>query len=203
MASEQDNVLAVSEHSSEEFSGFSQSEVVDVPVRGKKKLSKKPSLKVKDKKVKDKSKGIKPTEKQSGSNIVQPGPSIFDITSLCFSDIVQLRNLLGIKEPQQTCTQQNDVFASDDDLHSYFGYQLDNLPKLSVEFDPQDLSGGESPRPKPKNISTDLSSALFSSEKENVQETDDWDLPKLKIPEKGKPIAKSLEELINTACTSQ
>ena len=116
---------------------------------------------------------------------------------------MQLRNLLGIKEPQQTCTQQNDVFASDDDLHSYFGYQLDYLPKLSIEFNPQDLSGGESPRPKPKNISTDLSSALFSNEKENVQETDDWDLPKLKIPEKGKPIAKSLAELINTACTSQ
>ena len=59
MASEQDDVLAVSEHSSEEFSGFSQSEIVDVPVRRKKKLSKKPSPK-----VKDKNKGITPTEKQ-------------------------------------------------------------------------------------------------------------------------------------------
>ena len=156
MASEQEDVLAVSEHSSEEFSGFSQSEVVDVPVCGNKKLSKKPSSK-----VKDKNKGIKPTEKQSGSNVVQPGTSNFDITSLSSLDIVQLRNSLSIKEPQQTCTQQNDVFASDDELHSYFGYQLDNLPKLSVEFYPQDLSGGESPRPKPKNISTDLSSALF------------------------------------------
>ena len=65
------------------------------------------------------------------------------------------------------------------------------------------MSGGESPRPKPKNISTDLSSALFSSDEENVQDNEDWDLPKLKILEKGKPMAKSLAEVINTACTSQ
>ena len=30
-----------------------------------------------------------------------------------------------------------------------------------------------------------------------------WQLPKLKIPEKGDPISQSLASLINAACTSQ
>lgn len=55
-----------------------------------------------------------------------------------------------------------------------------------------------------------MSDALFRADNVNppvigVQENDDdyWDLPKLKVPEKGKAISESFAKMINVACTSQ
>lgn len=52
-----------------------------------------------------------------------------------------------------------------------------------------------------KDMSSNLCSALFDDDVS--ADVDGWDLPRLKIPEKGEAVAKSLANLINTACTSQ
>ena len=42
-----------------------------------------------------------------------------------------------------------------------------------------------------------------TSFEDDIADTDDWDLPKLKVPEKGEAVAKSLANMINTASTTQ
>ena len=49
-----------------------------------------------------------------------------------------------ITPPINTQATSGDL-ADDNDFQSYFGYKLDNLPRMSVEFDPDDLSDGDPP----------------------------------------------------------
>ena len=154
MASEQDDVLTVSDHSSDEFSGFSpvsDSGQVQKIKKNKSsgKIKGKPSLKIKRKENKE-NKGKAPV-KPSGSNVVRPITSKFDISSLKDGDISKLRELLGITPPINTQANSGDL-ADDNDFQSYFGYKLDSLPRMSVEFDPDDLSDGDPPVGKKRHV---------------------------------------------------
>ena len=133
-----------------------------------------------------------PTDK----NEVRSSPSSFDLNSLSTADIVKLRTLLGINPQSNTVIDQSEEQS---DIQALFGAPLENLPNMRVEFNPSDLSGGESPIWS-KYISNDMTHASFE---DDTAESDDWDLPKLKVPEKGEAVAKSLANMINTACTTQ
>lgn len=71
------------------------------------------------------------------------------------------------------------------------------MPNLKVRFDSADLSDSETPR----EISTELCDALFGSEEGEI--IDEWELPRLKAPEKGKAVSETLASKVNLACTSQ
>lgn len=75
-------------------------------------------------------------------------------------------------------------------------------PNLFVEIDREDVSDSDLERPLAKNLAKELESELFG-DSDNEEENDYWGLPKPKKMERSKPVANSLANLINTACTSQ
>ena len=78
------------------------------------------------------------------------------------------------------------------------------MPPLRVQFDLVDLSDGENPQNNQhgnRQISNELCDALFDTEEGDI--TDDWELPRLKAPEKGNPVSETLAKKVNLACTSQ
>ena len=114
--------------------------------------------------------------------------SLLDILKLSHNDISQL-------EPQ---------YADDEDIQSVFGDSLENKPLLHVQFEPADLSDRENPQNNQhgnRQISNELCYALFDTEEGEI--TDDWELPRLKVPEKGNPVSETLAKKVNLACTSQ
>ena len=137
------------------------------------------------------------------------------INRISSEDIDRLRQLLGVI-PQQL------PFAEEEDIETIFGDSLNNLPNLRIELTNEDSEGEldsvpvykqpKRPPLQPKAISNNLRAALFDENlqpgftgfsMETVFDNDiDWDLPKLKQPEKGPAISQSLANLINTACTS-
>ncbi|MCG8046745.1 MAG: hypothetical protein N0E48_14100 [Candidatus Thiodiazotropha endolucinida] len=142
--------------------------------------------------------------------------NIIDLDNLSNNDIMKLRQIIGV---------DNHEMADEEDIQYVFGDSLNNLPEVHVEFendgpdsDVEVFSSLENipPKPYPKRplraIENEINSALFepgstqnSSVGRNEVVTDDftWQLPKLKIPQKGQPISASLASLINVACTSQ
>ena len=113
---------------------------------------------------------------------------MLDILKLSHNDISQL-------EPQ---------YADDEDIQSVFGDSLENKPLLHVQFEPADLSDRENPQNNQhgnRQISNELCYALFDTEEGEI--TDDWELPRLKVPEKGNPVSETLAKKVNLACTSQ
>ena len=69
-----------------------------------------------------------------------------------------------------------------------------------MQVDSADISDGEMLHEGNRQLPDDLSKALFEGE-DSIE--DDWELPRLKAPEKGKAVSESLAKLINTSCTSQ
>ena len=94
---------------------------------------------------------------------------------------------------------QNEQNADENDSNSIFGQSLDNLPNIHVEVDRADISDSEIPREN-TNIPDNLTQALFEPE---AGEIVDWDLPRMKVTEKGKAISDSLAKLVNAVCLSQ
>ena len=121
----------------------------------------------------------------------ETSPSLLDITKLSDNDISKLREVLGIVPPQ---------YADEEDISSVFGDTLENLPSLHVQVDSADISVGEIIQEGNRQLPDNLSKALFESED---MVDDDWELPRLKAPEKGKAVSESLAKLTNTSCTSQ
>jgi hypothetical protein len=72
---------------------------------------------------------------------------------------------------------------------------LDPDEVYSVDDDQQNV---KDPGPRFNN---DLIDALFCSA-DDVNSDDEWPMPKLKAPEKDKPISHYLAALIKSACTS-
>ena len=97
-----------------------------------------------------------------------------DLSNLSETDIVKLREVLGIS------SVQNEHYADENDITSVFCQPLDNLPNIHVEVDRADISDTEIPG---ENIADNLTQALFEPEDGEIV---DWDLPRMKVPEKGR-----------------
>ncbi len=78
---------------------------------------------------------------------------------------------------------------------------MEELPNIHVEVDSADVSDGEHGRNI--NVSGDIGQALFEEGEIVELEGEDWELPKLRVPEKGKSIGNSLASMINMASTKQ
>ena len=96
-------------------------------------------------------------------------------------------------------TPQHRQYADENDIESVFGQSLENLPGLRVEVDNEDVVLEPEENPS-SNLVQNLSEALF-----DIVEVEAcyWEPPRLKAPEKGKPVSDSLARLINMSCTSQ
>lgn len=145
-------------------------------------------------------------ENKSGKSAALPlsvsNSPVLDLAKLSENDISKLREVLGIKSHQPE-------FAYEEDITSVFGDSLENMPPLHVEFDPADLSDGENPQTFRninkncnKQISNELSDALFDTEEGEIIGDDEWELPRLKAPEKGRSVSETLAKKVNIACTS-
>ncbi|KAH3889056.1 hypothetical protein DPMN_013104 [Dreissena polymorpha] len=102
------------------------------------------------------------------------------------NDIKSLRELLGIPSTE---TQ----YADDDDITSLFGTSLENLPRMTIEVDADQISDTDDVIKQRKRTNIDMSSALFDDDE---AECDTWELPRLKAPDKGKPISPSLAKRV-------
>lgn len=216
MGSERDEVLSLNDEEEGSFSGFSPLNLTrdtDSDMEPATSSKKKPKSVVS--KVTNKSRGAKTLVTKSNRGGIKkkaPVPSTsknkenvtvsqkgnlggFDISKLSSNDIVKLREVLGINN-NSINTQQ---YADDDDFQSVFGQSLDSLPNIHVEVDSGDISDTDMIR-GPSSMSKNLSQAMFEPEEGEIV---DWDLPKLKVPEKGKAISNSLAKMINVACTTQ
>ena len=131
---------------------------------------------VSSKKSSDKKSSDKKATKSSDS---MPTNKV-DLTSLTQEDIVELRNMLGLRTEE---------YPDAHDGPSGFS-QRENI---RVEIDADDISDSE----------VNFSNVLFGEEESENVSLDDWEMPKLKTPEKGKPVSDSLAKLINMACTAQ
>ena len=205
MGSEQDDVLSIHQLSDEngEFSGFSPvlSSERDEGIRplslGKKKkkvVSKKPKSKPKKTKSTLNKENAQASTSAAGSKTQSSASvaSAFDISKLSQADIDKLREVLGV-------TPQHTQYADENDIESVFGQSLENLPSLRVEVDNEDVVLEPEENPS-SNLNQNFSEALFDTVE---VEACDWEPPRLKAPEKGKPVSDSLARLINMSCTSQ
>ncbi|MCG7879446.1 MAG: hypothetical protein N0C90_24410 [Candidatus Thiodiazotropha endolucinida] len=202
---DKDDVLSLDgEEDSGEFSGFSPLKSPQPATsKGKKKI-------LADKTVK--SKVVRITKKRNNKEN-EPGESdalpinvkdspVLDLTKLSENDISKLREVLGINSHQP-------AYANEEDITSVFGDSLDNMPQLHIEFNPADLSDGETPQRRLnkngniRQISNELSDALFDNEEGEIIGDDEWELPRLKAPEKGQSVSTTLAKKVNVACTSQ
>ncbi|XP_053402373.1 uncharacterized protein LOC123549154 [Mercenaria mercenaria] len=84
------------------------------------------------------------------------------------------------------------------------------MPNIHVEVNPDDISDYEYPEGTQYdnvNTNTDVnkqfSNALFNDSCNSDPDDGVWELPKLKIPEKGKAVSDTLAKLINVSCTQQ
>ena len=208
MDSDRDDVLSLDEReTSGEFSGFSP---LNSPVHtSSKKKGKAPASKNKTNKKKgSKNSSVnKETQNVSVAEVNQArkqkdqGP-LLDITKLTVNDISKLREALGIHN-----IPQNTQYAEEDNIRSVYGDSLENMPPLHVQFDTADLSDGEIP-PTPdtsnnqstgnRQIASEMSDALFQPD----GDAEEWELPRLKAPEKGDPVSERLAEKVNMACVS-
>ena len=220
MANQGDEVL-LSDPNDSEFSGF---DPVDVAVQNGVNTQGKNKKKTKNKQVScssvtAKSSTSKSTKGSTSKTASQKGKNLIDIDNLSPEDISKLQEKLGMfSTPLESCD-----FADEEDIQSVFGDTLNNMPNLHIEVSNEDSeeelasapnrSKGHKRKPlQPVNIGNNLMDALFESPRENDIEANeneqvdydfDWELPRLKVPEKGSAIPQSLANLINTACTSQ
>ena len=108
-------------------------------------------------------------------------------------------------------------FVDEENIRTVFGDRLNNMPNLHIKVSNEESKEELVSAPRlskssklrllqPMNIGNNLVDALFKSPCENDNETNeneqvdnefDWDLPKLKVPEKGSAIPQSLANLIN------
>ena len=205
MASNEQDAVLTCDHSDKSFSGFSllsESEH-ELPCKESTTSSSKKtstaSGKKKDtpvekvcKKKKTSSK-MKNKSSDSGSSIVND----LDMSKLTQSDIMNLRTLLGIENPQLSDTDN----LENQDIQELYGHSLSNPRGLTVSIDRDDISGGESPLREPDKVIKDMTNAVFGES--DIDDVSEWELPRLKAPVKWKSVLKSLANLINIACTSQ
>lgn len=203
MSSDNDDVLSLGTGSETAFSGFSGDEVF-VPPKKAQKAKKMKSVVVKPgPSTSSKSDGVKgKTSKPSASakkdnkkcTTNKGDKPVIDISKLTGADIASLREVLGIEPARQARYDYSD----EPELETFFGQSLENLPNIQVEVDSADISEGEDL----ERVSQNIGQALFE-EGELVDENDEWELPRLRVPEKGKDVAGSLAKMINAASTSQ
>lgn len=187
------------------------------PVRGMGKTAVSTGKKKQTPKSSDKGKKCKSVEFSDS-----PGTSLssdkFDLNKLTEHDIQGLRTLLGISPP----IAQTSVLSTDDPFYGnyneYENLEVDSAddvytavpvlqrPNLRVEVDATDINI-EDDRTNVQNLSKEFSLAFDDQDIAFGPKVDSddavWDLPKLKVPEKGDPVNDSLASLINTAFTSQ
>lgn len=183
------DVLSLEDSSDDRsFSGFSE---VDSPAKkgkfkGKSKKGKNP---VQSSKLKNKSSDKRGLGQSSDK-------SLLDISKLTDEDIDTLRSLLGVGSSSEDKTAPaSEGCAARSKVN-------ERRPNLRIELDADDISEFDSEHEVlnedlPLGVNDKFSNVLFGDE-----ETE-WDLPKLKAPEKGKAISSSLAELINLSCTAQ
>ena len=218
-----------SECSASEFSGFSpESEIVDSPVRPKTRVKSLVFKKKKavvgtsgvDKKVKksDKKAEKQPKPKKSSSksktDIQSELSPVLDFSKLSQAEISNLRQVLGIKPTNEKTVPETGFYENYDDYDDQsqycepFDLQQRNFPNIhvTVENDDEEVDNSlqyDSNNNQKHNLGTDFVATLFkdsdANEKESEHQT--WDLPKLKIPDKGCAIDGSLAKLINTSCS--
>lgn len=209
---EEDVVLQITDPNDSDFSGFDPVDipVENVPVQKEKKGKKPKTTKTSTSSTAKTSSKTKNSQKASTSSTAPPAnqnEKLLDLDSLTDSDIEKLRELLGFPDP----------YNEEENLNYLFGDSLENLPNLHIELSPDSDEEQNKPKSnkqgkrqplKPAALSENLINAMFeeNSECNDSQSPPDcelWDLPKLKMPEKGPAVSESLANLINTACTSQ
>ena len=161
----------------------------------KKKVSKKPKSKPKKTKSTLNKENAQASTSAAGSKTQSSAivASAFDISKLSQADIDKLREVLGV-------TPQHTQYADENDIQPVFGQSLENLPSLRVsQVDNEDVVLEPEENPS-SNLNQNFSEALFDTVE---VEACDWEPPRLKAPEKGKPVSDSLARLINMSCTSQ
>lgn len=111
---------------------------------------------------------------------------------------LSLRPVLGIVpwsqfQPSESCVYE--ALAIEDDVS--LGTPLNELPNIHVEVDSANISDSENML----NLNKNFKKVLFGNSTDGAEIADVWDLPTLKASEKGKPVAESLANLVNLACT--
>lgn len=212
-SNEGDEVLQITDPNDSDFSGFDPVEIPleNVPVQKEKKGKKPKTTKNSTSSTAKSGSKTKNSQKASTSSTALSGnknEKLFDLDSLTDYDIEKLRELLGFPEPY--CEEEN--------INYLFGDSLENLPNLHIELSPDSDEEQKSKSQKqgtkqplqPAALTENLINAMFDNPSEQTEKSDCndsiselWDLPKLKVPEKGPAVSQSLANLINTACTSQ
>ena len=221
MAEERDDVLSLGGSDEEgsaasEFSGFEPEEVSG----GNSSKSTVPSGEVVSSEKSKKSKGhkTKPSESKKGKGPKGKGSksktsssrqkkgtlSAFGIENLSQEEISQLREVLGFNNmPHEE--EGPSVFDLYGPSPGNMTIECENEgPASDVEIVPENA-------PVTRPLNKQLKDALFgnsSEDKENEnqvlsEDEVEWQLPKLKAPNKGEAVSSSLADLINTACTKQ
>ena len=188
MSSRQDEVLLDVD---EDFEGFLSDDLVE----SEHKLKMKSVVNVpKGKESKSKGQRKKTLDKGNLSN--------FDIMKLSQNDCDELRRKLGIVDTNVFQQSQFDSQSQVAGQSQIDNYSLGNLPNVHVQIDAADISDHEDGPMYKATKQMNMANALFDDE-ESVEGDSVWELPKLKVPEKGTDISQSLANMINVACTSQ
>jgi hypothetical protein len=190
MATEQDDVLSLDDSDQESFSGFSTlSGDENKSTKSSKRTEKSPQKKTKSSKKHKSPSESKNGKKDKKSKEGKKSARGVDFTKMSVEDIDTLRGLLGINtHSADPCEEEKEFLA----------VPLSERSNLRVEIENDKFGDGDH-----AFVSQDLSQALFEDgEQENFVE-DIWDLPRLKAPEKGDSVAKSLANMINLSCSSQ
>jgi hypothetical protein len=140
--------------------------------------------------------GREKTKKKGKNNTNNAGSidndNMVNLNQLTPEGIEQLKSLLGLSRPQLNESINDDgeneqVFASNSPIHDHEG-----------PSNPRDTSFS-----REKLVDKLFGSDDSDDENDGDLNNDVWSQPLLKAPDLGDPIAKSLADLINTACTNQ
>lgn len=137
----------------------------------------------------------------TSSGLVNNQSSDFDISKLSYQDIERLRTVLGVQPP---------TYDNDYEQEEALGRPLSEMPNIHVEFETADVSDTENIDPISRGnlnqgMAKNFDNVLLGDIEDGSGNMNDgdWELPRLKAPEKGPAIQESLAQLINLACSEQ
>lgn len=227
--SDEDESISLHDSGSD-FSGFDPEECTSPPKKKKKNLENykipkksqtagpemgKDRSQPKNKQTGDKRKRVKSAVHLPNSNIQHDQTFGLDFSKLSPDDIESLRGALGLNPHPE--------FVYDNEPEMTL-YENENLPNIHVSIDQSDMDDDVdlSYIRQPVNVRKlqrapiqlcDKMSSALCDDRESVQSysyqedhnddaEDQWELPKLRLPEKGPAISSGMAKLVNVACTN-
>ena len=126
--------------------------------------------------------------------------STFDINNP--NDITILREALGISPSLNKFSPNLRVQIDRNDISDSENMPLLTLPSCSSQIG-DNIPEYDIPGTNDVNFGQALFGDVDNDQSQNDDEASEWELPRLKIPEKDKPVASSLAKMLNLASTSQ